>query len=387
MAISGKRHDYLRQDTNVPIRDLYKAGNLGTLNTAVQDILGVLDQLQGFIGNNNPAAIRKLLGDLGETLSTERLTQDFFTGVKNVTGLDPKSLEQTFQSAVTSVGSVVSNVGSTVASLRQLEGTVQQSVLGALSDPLGLVDTVTYGGVTQLVSGAESGLNSFVGLMGKLTGGDYLSEVSHKSGLANLITGVCGKGYDYGFPGVFTSLAKTVSDPQVLLSAGNSLLHRLSNLGQTRGIMDILNSGIGPNLRALNPGITQTVLKGFSLPKDLHAQDLPDFYAKFTEALSRLDPQWNKSADGTLFSCRRLSSNPELLEAMGQARRRATPAYTDFTAVPPVAFESLAKTLVTQPTPRDRFPGLPEVYRESPRDSDFRLVKVGQPIPGLETLF
>jgi hypothetical protein len=347
MAIPATRFEFLDKDTNLTVKDFYKGTNLGTLNAVIQDVTKIAGQLKGLIGNNGQGALTAVLGTASKSPELQRMAKDGFSSVANITGLSSTGVTTFCQNALGSVKSLQGTLSSTVSAITGLSQQAQQTVLGTLNSVSGLANTVGLGGITKGMGAISSDVTGMANVINKVTNGNYVTTLTHSSSLSSLITGISKQGYASGLPGVFTAISNAINNPQVLLSSGNVLITNLSKSGNTGGMMDVMNSSIGSELKSVNPNISQIVTNGYTVSSGNNAITMSD---SFSQSMTNMDSQWNKSITGEP-SIANMSSNSDLTNSITyQAKNETTAQITSHDIVPQLSPNSVNSALLRSST-------------------------------------
>lgn len=301
MSIPVKRFEFLDQNTNLPITDFYTAGNTKILNTLISDILGTATQLQGILKNTGLSSITNAINSVLGSGSLQRLTKDITNGIKDISGLDPSSLQSTLSESFSGISGAISSV-------KQLGTDIQQNIAGVLSTPLNVLNSVNLGNISSIVKGDIGSLSSISNIVNTVSGGNYNLTINNNTGLTNVLTGLCTEASKLGLPNVFSSITNKIQNANVILSSGNALLNTLS--GNNHSITDILNNPIINNsIRSINPNISNTLTKAYSTMNSI--KGIGSDFNNYVDSINSTDNNWRIIPGTATPSTRNIVANTE----------------------------------------------------------------------------
>ena len=173
---------------------------------------------------------------------------------------------------------------------------------------------MSVGGVTsKLTSNMDyHGLQAVTNLCTGVTGGTYTPAIQNRGGLAALIAGVTQIATSYNLPNVFSSIAKTVTDPGILLAAAKPLIQSAAYSGNVDLFRDVANSSIGSRLPTIAPSTVPMLLGNMQRPTTLSQQSYPSYYQDLRKSLDTVQPGWatyNRSG-GSVVNATVIGANP-----------------------------------------------------------------------------
>ena len=173
---------------------------------------------------------------------------------------------------------------------------------------------MSVGGVTSKYTSNMDygGLQAVSNLCTGVSGGTYAPTIQNRGGLAALIAGVTQIATSYNLPNFFSSIAKSVTDPNVLLAAAKPLIQSAAYQGNVDLFRDVANSSIGSRLPTIAPSTVPTLLTNMQRPATLSQQSYPSYYQDLRTSLDTVQPGWSsyERSGGTVVNATVIGSNP-----------------------------------------------------------------------------
>ena len=173
---------------------------------------------------------------------------------------------------------------------------------------------MSVGGVTsKYTSNMDySGLQAVSNLCTGVTNGGYAPTIQNRGGLAALIAGVTQIATSYNLPNVFSSIAKSVTDPNILLAAAKPLIQSAAYQGNVDLFRDVAGSSIGTRLPTIAPSTVPTLLTNMQRPSTLSQQSYPSYYQDLRTSLDTVQPGWSgyERSGGRVVNATVIGSNP-----------------------------------------------------------------------------
>lgn len=173
---------------------------------------------------------------------------------------------------------------------------------------------MSVGGVTSKYTSNMDygGLQAVTNLCTGVSGGTYAPTIQNRGGLAALIAGVTQIATSYNLPNVFSSIAKSVTDPSILLAAAKPLIQTAAYQGNVDLFRDVANSSIGSRLPTIAPSTVPTLLGNMQRPTTLSQQSYPSYYQDLRKSLDTVQPGWSsyERSGGSVVNATVIGSNP-----------------------------------------------------------------------------
>lgn len=286
---------------------------------ALLNEVGQYDELDNFSGLSDQ------FGSIGSVLGGDMsaLTAILSTASKlaNFVGYSPfDRLNNGFD--LNSVVNQLANGNTSIfSSIRDLPSSLQGSIGGGFGiDSIRNNVFASVGNtMTRTTYGMDyNGLQPVTNICSNLTGGSYNAQFTNRGGLSALIAGVSHIGNSYNLPNVFSSIAKTVTDPIVLTAAARPLIQRAAYNGDVDMFRDVAGSSVGPRMTNLVPGIVSTLISNMAKPAGLAQQEYPRYYQNLRGSMDTVQPGWNRynREGGSVVNATVINSNPFMCDLM-----------------------------------------------------------------------
>jgi hypothetical protein len=132
------------------------------------------------------------------------------------------------------------------------------------------------------------------GLVNEFTNKAYTGSFKDFGGITSLVTNLTRQGAELGLPKVFSTLATYVADDKILASAAGQLLPFASSKGDMNLFLDIASSTIGKQIKGINPGIINAMIKTFRMPAGMDQRQSGPYYNTVNTSFRGVNPTWNK---------------------------------------------------------------------------------------------
>lgn len=290
-----------------------------------EDLEALLDAAPSYDELANYSGLSDQFGSIGSILGgdTGALSTILKTASKlaNFVGYSPfNQIGNGFD--LNSVVSQLSNGNTGIfSSIRDLPGPMQGAIGGGFG-----IDSIrnnVFASVGNTMSRTTygmdyNGLGPVTNICSELTGGSYNAQFTNRGGLAALIAGVSHIGNSFNLPNVFSSIAKTVTDPVVLMAAARPLIQRAAYSGDVDMFRDVAGSSVGPRMTNLVPGIVTTLIANMAKPANLAQQEYPRYYQNLRGSMDVVQPGWNRyeREGGSVVNATVINSNPFMCDLM-----------------------------------------------------------------------
>lgn len=315
MAIAAKRFSFLDNETNVGVADFGSIFDTDPRNIDPPEVSDIMSQLDGFLKQTNVDGVSSALGKaMDASMGVSRNTRDFFSG--NI------DLSQATRSGLDSLSKALfggNDELSTVA--RQMAKKCQDYMLSGLGSRKKTKKLLDCGNSKRHDRGTPCDLNLFGQLLSKIGGVDFSIRTIDLDNLEKLLAGIGVQGYGIGLCNIWGALTNKTTDIGLLGRVAGTVLGRVSENYDMMAVRDIGRSlQDGVNVTAAVPGITSKIMSGFKIPSEITDSQLPGFGDSFDMYMSRIDPNWNRSADGLPsienFSTGTMESANRMIRAM-----------------------------------------------------------------------
>lgn len=293
MAIPIKRFEFLDEQTNLAIADVYSESNTDILNSPMNELKTMSSDIEEFLGSGIQSAKDGLPLD---TLPNDlRISKDSLGNLADVGNLLPKDWTSLISSMLPDNPLAQSDFSQMSSRCKQKAGSRRGS-----GKPYGTANSCGAGSKPAKGSCGSSS-KQFGKAMNKATGGAFTSDFLDLDGLLSGVVGLSSMGYDMNLCNVFGSLATQIPNTDLLSKASGSLIGGLNSSGNVMGMLDLASSSTALNTKAYNPSTITGMLSGFNFPKEIKQSNNSNLAERFTGAMEIFDGKWNQSGyDGIL---------------------------------------------------------------------------------------
>lgn len=294
-------------------------------DSLTEDLENLLNEVGQYNELDNFSGLSDQFGSLGSVLGGDMgaLTSILNVASKlgNFVGYSPfNQIGNGFD--LSSVVNQLSNGNTGIfSSIRDLPGSMQGSIGGGFG--IDSIRSNVFASVGNTMSRTTygmdyNGLGPVANICSELTGGSYNAQFTNRGGLAALIAGVSHIGNSFNLPNVFSSIAKTVTDPVVLMAAARPLIQRAAYSGDVDIFRDVAGSSVGPRMGNLVPGIVTSLISNMARPSGLAQQEYPRYYQNLRGSMDTVQPGWNRyeREGGSVVNATVISSNPFMCDLM-----------------------------------------------------------------------
>lgn len=279
MAIPAQRFQFLDDETNVAISDFFTGSNTDILNSPINELKTVKEDVESFLTN--------LVTTKKTTTSTDqRQSTDLLSNLQDVTGLDSKALLE-------QVKTLFPDNSISQGLFSQLSATCKGRALGrnGSGKPYGKKNSCNG---SKRPAGKQCGSSSkaFGNALGQYTNGQFQFQFSDQDNQYRNLTSLSSLGYDMNMCGVFSSLSTGL--PTDLLSrASGQLVSTLTSTQNIVGLLDLSSASAALKTKLFNPATITSMLSSFTFPKEIRERDSSVLADRYTGAMSLFDDQWS----------------------------------------------------------------------------------------------
>lgn len=292
--IPGQRFQPLDLETNLGLVDPFKVNSSEILNLATNQLAEVTSGLDDFI-KSIKQSVGNPLGDLTSLLDKGiRSTRDAFSAMADISKFSPRDIESAIADMLPG-DKTLQNVFKNVTAQCRNKGMSGMGGFRPYKDSFGC----------GTPGGGKCSSSQMSGLLDKLTGGAYSSVGRSLNSMLKSVMALGNMGYDAGLCKIFGELVKGMPSGIVQRGAAG-LLALTGKAGNTSGVMDIASSmgNVIPSLEI--PALVGMATSNFKTPMNFIKNSFPDLTDGYMTALDSIQPAWNKSDDGSMFSTKAL---------------------------------------------------------------------------------
>jgi hypothetical protein len=289
--ISAQRFKLLDEETNIPVADILSSTDSSPFNAVLNDGKNLLEDLKneskGLVDNFMDMDVAKLTEPFVDTsiVGEIRKTKDYFSSVQNMAKLSTDGVDSIVNKLF--MGNDIAK-----AAFSMIGRDCKDLILGQLGNCNGRKTSISFNGISRNTNKNPCGVDVFAAMVNKITNGGYKADIFDPCSSQKMLQGVVDRGFQIGMPGVFDAMASKIKDVGVLQSAGLDILSKAGLRGDINGVLEIANSKVGGLLKSLNPNVASMALSNFTIPSEVRAAELPEYYNDITTGIEKLDPDW-----------------------------------------------------------------------------------------------
>lgn len=315
--IPAQRFQPLDLETNLGLVDPFKVNSSEILNLATNQLSEVTSGLDDFIKSIKQSASNPLAGAAGLTSLLDkgiRSTRDAFSAMADISKFSPRDIENAIADMLPDNKALQSVFKNVTAQCRD-KGMSGMGGFKPYKDSFGC----------GTPGGGKCSSSQMSGLLDKLTGGAYSSVGRSLNSMLKSVMALGNMGYDAGLCKIFGELVKGMPSGIVQRGAAG-LLALAGKAGNTSGVLDIA-SNMGMSIPSLEiPSLVSMATSNFKTPLNFVKNSFPDLTDGYMTALDAIEPNWNKSEDGSMFSTKALGEkrSADLMDVLDSTCRRDT---------------------------------------------------------------
>jgi hypothetical protein len=184
--------------------------------------------------------------------------------------------------------------------------TVSDGVRSAMAIPgqlLNQVSATISGTISAVSAAAMDDVRGIASVVNAASNGTYGITITDNGAMAGMVASVSIQGAGLGLPKIFSTLAATIQNPQVLVAAARDVAMHAVSVGNMTLLADVAGVRISGNLSAVYPSVVRDACRTARPVPGTSRSTYPSAFASLKLNFSSLDPAWNTTPRaGTVVS-------------------------------------------------------------------------------------